>query len=212
MGAARSVDDMAMITLGTGVGGGILLGGTIWHGMMGMAGELGHMTVEPEGQQCGCGNRGCLEQYASATAIVRMAREQTASLNPSEPSATALSIYDLACNGSGSEREVFRRVGRALGIAIAGLVNALNLPMYVIGGAVSNAWDEFAPSMFQELQQRSVVYAASDPRPSLERIGAARQVEPSGEFKTTIAKTLLGSDAGLYGAARLAMVVANARK
>ncbi|MGZ4733899.1 MAG: ROK family protein, partial [Terriglobales bacterium] len=75
LGAARDVDDMAMLTLGTGVGGGIVLKGRIWHGMTGMAGEFGHMTVEPEGPPCGCGNRGCLEQYASATAVVRMAKE-----------------------------------------------------------------------------------------------------------------------------------------
>src|SRR6202043_1941990 len=66
LGAARDVDDMAMLTLGTGVGGGIVLRGRIWHGMTGMAGEFGHMTVEPEGPPCGCGNRGCVEQYASA--------------------------------------------------------------------------------------------------------------------------------------------------
>src|SRR5437016_327212 len=70
---------MEKITLGTGVGGGIVMDGKIWHGMTGMAGEFGHMTVEPEGPQCGCGNRGCLEQYASATAVVRMAREAIAS-------------------------------------------------------------------------------------------------------------------------------------
>ena len=78
LGAGRHVGDMAMLTLGTGVGGGVILNGKIWHGMTGMAGEFGHMTVEAEGQQCGCGNRGCVEQYASATAVVRMAREAIA--------------------------------------------------------------------------------------------------------------------------------------
>ena len=67
---------MAMLTLGTGVGGGIVLGGRIWHGMTGMAGEFGHMTIASQGIPCKCGNRGCLEQYASATAVVRMAREK----------------------------------------------------------------------------------------------------------------------------------------
>src|SRR5271165_3551968 len=79
LGAAKDVDDMAMLTLGTGVGGGVVLKGRIWHGMTGMAGEFGHMTVEPEGPPCGCGNRGCVEQYASATAVVRMAKEAIAS-------------------------------------------------------------------------------------------------------------------------------------
>src|SRR5713226_3639409 len=79
LGAARDIEDMAILTLGTGVGGGLVLGGRIWHGMTGMAGEFGHITVEPEGVPCPCGNRGCLERYASATAVVRMAREAIAS-------------------------------------------------------------------------------------------------------------------------------------
>ncbi|HZU30944.1 MAG TPA: ROK family protein, partial [Candidatus Angelobacter sp.] len=73
LGAGRDVSDLCMITLGTGVGGGFVVNGKPWHGVMGMAGELGHMTVIPEGEPCGCGNHGCLEQYASATSIHRMA-------------------------------------------------------------------------------------------------------------------------------------------
>src|SRR5271165_2881197 len=78
LGAAKDYSDVAILTLGTGVGGGLVLGGAIWRGTNGMAAEFGHTTVEPEGQLCGCGNRGCLEQYASATAVVRMAREAIA--------------------------------------------------------------------------------------------------------------------------------------
>src|ERR1700738_5512707 len=74
LGAARDVDDMVMLTLGRGGGGGMGLEGRLWRGMTGMAGEFGHMTVEPEGPPCGCGNRGGVEQYASATAVVRMAK------------------------------------------------------------------------------------------------------------------------------------------
>src|SRR5437016_8471322 len=92
LGAGRHVGDMAMLTLGTGVGGGLVMGGKIWHGMTGMAGEFGHMTVDPEGQQCGCGNRGCLEQYASATAIMRMAREVIATGDD-----FACHAYDRGC-------------------------------------------------------------------------------------------------------------------
>src|SRR5215470_7437402 len=78
LGAAAAVDDMCMVTLGTGVGGGLVLHGRIWHGMLGMAGELGHINVEAEGAPCGCGSRGCLEQYASALAVKRMAAEAVA--------------------------------------------------------------------------------------------------------------------------------------
>jgi glucokinase len=215
LGAARHVDDMAMLTLGTGVGGGIVLGRVIWHGMTGMAGEFGHITVEPEGVQCKCGNRGCLEQYASATAVVRMAREaieqriapglsHAASANP-EFSAKA--VYNLAIQGDGEAKKIFRRVGRALGIVIADLVNALNLPMYVVGGGVSSAWEAFSPAIFDELRKRSMVYAATAP-PSVpgEEQGASAQVEPGGPTRTIVTRALLGSDAGLYGAARLPMV------
>ncbi|HEU5450827.1 MAG TPA: ROK family protein, partial [Terriglobales bacterium] len=74
LGAAKGFDDMLMITLGTGVGGGMVLRQKVWHGMTGMAGELGHITVDPNGPKCGCGNQGCVEQFASASAVVRMAR------------------------------------------------------------------------------------------------------------------------------------------
>jgi glucokinase len=217
LGAARDAEHMAILTLGTGVGGGIVFGERIWHGMTGMAGEFGHVTVEPEGVPCGCGNRGCLERYSSATAIVRMAREAIAK-NPaselsraasSNPEFSAKAVYNLAIEGDEEAKRIFRCVGWALGIAIAGLVNALNLSMYVIGGGVSSAWDAFSPTVFEELRQRSLVYAATDPCPvsgSEAARGAAGQVEPGGPTKTIVTRALLGSDAGLYGAARLPLL------
>jgi len=213
LGAARDFDDMAMLTLGTGVGGGLVLGGRIWHGMTGMAGEFGHTTVEPDGALCGCGNRGCLEAYASATAVMRMAREAIASgaaadlarAASSDPEFTAKTVYNLAIEGDEDARHVFRRVGRALGIVLSDLVNSLNLPIYVIGGGVSNAWDAFAPSIFEELRRRSMVYAATAPD-SAPGEGASAKVKANSTTKTVITRALLGSDAGLYGAARLPMV------
>ena len=74
MGAGREVDDLVLLTLGTGIGGGIIVGGRVLRGQLGMAGELGHLTVVPNGNPCGCGNRGCVEKHASATAIAAMAR------------------------------------------------------------------------------------------------------------------------------------------
>ena len=215
LGAARDVGDMAMLTLGTGVGGGLVLGGRVWHGMNGMAGEFGHTTVEAEGHPCGCGNRGCLEQYASATAIVRMAREAIANNGASglaraahsDPEFSAKSIYNLAIQGDEEARRIFRRVGRALGIVLSVMVNSLNLPMYVIGGGVSSAWEAFSPAIFEELRQRCMVYAATAPSDSLSTsTGASAHVEPGSGNKTIITRALLGSDAGLYGAARLPMI------
>lgn len=196
LGAGRKVDDLCMVTLGTGVGGGIVLGGRIWHGMTGMAGELGHITVEPEGPPCGCGNRGCVEQFASATAIERMAREAAAGGGAPALARVAAkrgfsseTVCQLAEAGDGAAQEIFRRVGRALGILIAAQVNTFNLPMYVIGGGVSEAWEMFSPAMFEEVRQRSFVYAATS----------------TGKSATVITRAKLGSDAGLFGAARLAL-------
>jgi glucokinase len=205
---------MAMLTLGTGVGGGLVLGGKIWHGMTGMAGEFGHMTVDPEGQLCGCGNHGCLEQYASATAIMRMAREMIATGDApglakaasADAEFSAREIYNLAIQGDEQARRIFRRVGRALGIALATMVNGLNLEMYVIGGGVCSAWEAFSPTIFEELRQRAMVYAATAPADPLRMpSGASGQKEPGSGRTTIITRALLGSDAGLFGAARLPM-------
>jgi len=188
--------------------------------MNGMAGEFGHVTIEPEGHACGCGNRGCAEQYASASAIVRMAREAIASGQaPSLAKAAssdvefgAKSIYNLAMQGDEPARRIFQSFGRYLGLLLAGLVNVLNLEMYVIGGGASSAWNTFAPSMFDELRQRSVVYAGTAPTGPLksESSGknevASAHAQSRSERKTIITRALLGSDAGLYGAARVAVV------
>jgi glucokinase len=220
LGAAKEHDDMAMLTLGTGVGGGLVLGGKIWHGMNGMAGEFGHTTVEPEGHPCGCGNRGCLEQYASATAVVRMAREGIAEHSSSalaraaheDAEFSAKSIFNLAIQGDEDAKRIFRRVGRAIGIVLSAMVNSLNLPIYVIGGGVASAWEAFAPSIFEELRQRCMVYAATaPPDPLAQGGGASAHVEPGPGRKTIITRALLGSDAGLFGAARLPMI-AEARR
>ena len=201
LGAARNVDDMLMLTLGTGVGGGLVLGGRIWHGARGMAGEPGHINVLRDGHPCGCGSHGCLEQYASATAVVRLAREAIGSgkapaLAKAEADGklSARAVFELAEQGDRPAQEVYKVAGRALGVALAGLINLLNLPIYVVGGGVSDAWDAFAPAMLDEVEKRSFVYRATAP-----------ESQAPGQ-KTLIARALLGSDAGLIGAARLPML------
>ncbi|MGO9864696.1 MAG: ROK family protein [Terriglobales bacterium] len=215
LGAARDYSDMAMITLGTGVGGGLVFEGKIWDGANGMAGEWGHATVEPDGHPCGCGNQGCLEQYASATAVVRMAREAIAANGApalaraanSDPEFSAKSIFNLAIQGDEDARRIFRQVGRSLGIMLSTLVNTLNLPIYVIGGGAASAWEAFSPAMFEQLRRRSLVYAATAPDdPAARKEGASAVVKPGPGHKTIITQALLGSDAGLYGAARLPMI------
>jgi glucokinase len=212
LGAARDVENMAMLTLGTGIGGAIVLGGKLFYGMSGMAGEFGHVTIEPDGVPCGCGNRGCAERYASATAVVRMAREaiesgiapELAKAANSDPEFSAKSVYNLAIQGNVDAQRIFQRFGQALGILLADLVNVLDLDMFVIGGGVVSAWDAFAPKMFAELRERSLVYAASAPEePTGKKEGASAQIASYSRKKTIITQALLGSDAGLYGAARL---------
>jgi glucokinase len=204
LGAGRDFDSMCMYTLGTGVGGGLVVNGGIWRGWNGMAGELGHCNVEPEGHACKCGSHGCLEQYASATAVVRMARQALASGAVTQlrgfagTELTARLVYEIATRGDSVAKQIFECVGRALGLAIANMVNTVNLPLYVIGGGVSSAWDAFSPALFDEVRKRSFVYAWTTAEDGKGVGGRQRS--------TRITRALLGGDGGLYGAARLPMV------
>ena len=123
MGTGHDVEDLVLLTLGTGVGGGIISNGRIIHGFLGMAGELGHITVVPNGNPCGCGNVGCLEKHASATAV-----EATAKLLNLGDNLTSLDVYNMALEGNQTARRVFESMGSALGIALAMLVNTFNFP------------------------------------------------------------------------------------
>lgn len=203
LGAGRDATALCMVTLGTGVGGAFIFNGEIWHGMTGMAGEIGHMTVTPDGPPCGCGNRGCLEQFASATAIKRMAREfaaagqapELARAIEADPDFSAKVVFQYALQGDAAAQQIMDTVGWALGVVLSSLVDALNLSMYVIGGGVSSAWEAFSPALFRELSRRSIVFRASDPAENR-----------PGKKKTIVTRALLGSDAGLIGAARLPLL------
>ncbi|MFN7936374.1 MAG: ROK family protein [Bryobacteraceae bacterium] len=177
IGAGRDVDDLVLLTLGTGIGGGIISHGRVLHGFVGMAGELGHLTVVPNGNPCGCGNVGCLEKHASATAI-----ESMANLMALGEHLSAKDVYDLAMNGEERAVRIFESMGQALGIAIAMLVNVFNYPLYLMSGGVLAAWDFFYPALEKEVRWRSFSYRNTN---------------------TRIAKAELGSEAGLYGAAYL---------
>ncbi len=177
VGAGRDVKDLILITLGTGIGGGIVIDGRVLHGHLGMAGEIGHMTIYPDGNPCGCGNCGCLEKHASATAIAAMGR-----MMHFGDRITAEGVYELALQGNERALLIFHSVGRALGVALANLINLFNFPLYLLTGGPLPAWDKFAPAMFEEIKKRSLTY---------------------GRDSTRVEKALLGGDAGLYGAAYL---------
>ncbi|HSP63286.1 MAG TPA: ROK family protein, partial [Pyrinomonadaceae bacterium] len=188
-GAARPCKTIICFTLGTGVGGAVILDGQLWRGVDGTAGELGHTSVEPfGGVQCKCGNVGCLEVYASATAIVRMTREgltqnSSSSLN-SIPAAelTSAGIASAATARDPLALEVFRKAGVYLGIAMANAVNIFNPEMIVVGGGVSAAWNLLAQPARDEVAKRAFPVPAA---------------------RCQIVSAECGDDAGLLGAAWL---------
>ena len=191
-GRTYGVESLCMLTLGTGVGNGLILDGNIWHGSNGMGGEGGHIIVQDvDGAPCGCGGAGCLEQYASATAILRIAGEIMGTDAPGSSHEVAL----MAAAGNRRCIQVFERVGRALAIALTALINTLNLPLYTIGGGACEAWDLFAPVMFRELHTRSYVYRLTAPD-----VLQPASLEPQ---KTYILRAELGANAGLLGACLL---------
>ncbi len=214
-GQRFDVESLCMLTLGTGVGGGIILHGRILQGMVGMAGEVGHIVIFPEGRACGCGGRGCLEMYASATALRRTALEAITEAQASghtgaravgllrlaelNPDFQAHDVARLAEGGDVEALAIFTEMGRCLGFALATLVNTLNLPLYVLGGGSAAAWPLFAPSMFRELRERSYVYRATEPLVLELTIPVAGRVPG----KTYVVPAELGADSGLMGAAYL---------
>ncbi len=186
-GAGRGHRTIICVTLGTGVGGGIILDGRLWRGVNGSAAEIGHMGVDPfGGVPCTCGSEGCLEVYASATAIVRMAREGLAghpeSVLQSAEDLTSEKIYCAGVAGDALALEVFRRMGTYLGVGLASLINLLNPEMIVIGGGVVNGWNLFEKPMIHEVNARAFPI-------------------PAAQVKIVAAEC--GDDAGLLGAAHL---------
>jgi glucokinase len=152
-GAARQADDsMVMITVGTGIGGGIVLNGELWRGANGIAGELGHIQSVPDGHPCGCGRLGCLEQYASGNALVRFARAGARQepdragllleLSGGDPLAiTGRQITEAAQHGDGVARDAFAQIGYWLGVAMADLAQSFDPQVLVVGGGVIDAGD-----------------------------------------------------------------------
>ncbi len=198
LGAGQGEPNLLGITLGTGVGGGLVLDGRLWHGSGGTAAEIGHMTIEPDGERCNCGNTGCLETLASATwtvkwLLARLEEGAPSSLAPlwrqSPQELTARRLSEAAAAGDALAQQALARVGRALGIAIANVVHLLGIPTVILGGNFANAWEQFIPALEEELSRRLTFF----PRQAL-------RLRPAS----------LGDNAGLVGAARLAREVSRA--
>lgn len=187
LGASKGVAGSICVTLGTGVGGGIIIDRKILRGIDGTAAEIGHICVEPFGAPCGCGSRGCIEQYSSASAIVRLAREienqYPKSILHEKSKITSLDVYEAGRQNDELALEVFRQVGFYLGIALAGLVNVLNPEVIVIGGGAAAGWDLFIGHVREQIESRAFREPARRAR---------------------IIRAELGDAAGILGVAKLA--------
>lgn len=195
-GAGREFDDMIMVTVGTGIGGGIVIDGALRRGNLGVAAEIGHMNIIPDGYPCGCGRNGCWEQYASGNALVREARALAVQMRAD--AALMLSLGDgtpegvqgkhvttAALEGDPVAVETFRRAGTWLGRGIADLCAILDPEAIVIGGGVSEAGDVLLAPARAVLAEKIIGHGYRE----LPQIRAA----------------MLGNDAGVIGAANLAI-------
>ncbi len=192
-GAGRKVSSLICMTMGTGIGGGIILDGKVWHGAHGMGGEIGHITVNPEGRLCNCGSYGCLESYSSATGMVKGAIEAISEgrrttlkrlSNGDNSKITAKMIHLAALKGDRLSIAILKEAGRYLGIGIASLLNTLNPEIIILTGAVTGAWDFFMPAARREIERRAH-------KAIIER--------------TKIVPGMLPESAGIIGAAGLAL-------
>lgn len=188
-GAAQGVDDVVMITLGTGIGAGIVAGGRMINGYCGTGGEIGHIIVnEDEMEPCNCGQYGCLEQYASATGIVRMAKRKLAQSSQETALSqmehfTAKDIFDMAQKGDLLALEIVEENCRILGATLSNVACVTNPEIIVIGGGVSKAGDILINTIEKYFKETAF--------------------RPCKDTKFKIAE--LGNDAGIYGAMRLVM-------
>lgn len=187
-GGARGYKDVVMVTLGTGVGGGIVMEGSILPGSVGAAGEIGHFHVnDDEKEACNCGNHGCLEQYVSATGVVRLAKERLADEGTQSilrgTQVTAKDVWDAVKKGDLLALEVAEDFGRYLGTALACVACVVNPEVFVIGGGVSKAGNILIDYIQKNFQKNTFVGCR----------GAL----------FTLAQ--LGNDAGIYGAAKMVL-------
>lgn len=164
IGAARGARNVVGITIGTGIGGGLIIDGKLYHGSSDVAGEIGHMTIDQTGRRCGCGNYGCLEAYASGPNIAERAREALRAGDKSSlpdlvggdvENITAATVYEAAKQGDFVAREVVRDTARFLGTGLANLLNVFNPDVVVVSGGVTQAGDALFEPLRNEVRRRA---------------------------------------------------------
>ena len=191
-GAGVGYKNVVALTLGTGVGGGVVIDGRVYHGSQNTAGELGHTVVEPDGRYCGCGNQGCLEAYAGAKHIVERTQEKiktgrstvlAKAIKRGKP-LTPRQIAEAAHAGDKVAREIFAETGRYIGIALTSIAHILNPQLAIIGGGIAEAGETL---LFDPIRTEFAKRAMDIPA------------------RMKIVKAYLGNDAGIVGAAMLAL-------
>lgn len=184
VGAGKDAESLVMITLGTGIGGGIVINNKLWRGVNNVAAEIGHMVIKLDGPKCSCGNYGCIEAYASATALVRRFKESlqngaSSSLKDCKE-ITAKAINDAAFEGDGASLNIIRETGQYLGIALVNIMHVLNPEVIVLTGGMIGSGDLLMNPIKQIIKEKAFEASAKE---------------------TKIVFSELGNDAGIIGAA-----------
>lgn len=183
MGSASGEASYALVTLGTGIGCGLVFDGKLWQGASGGAGEAGHLCIERDGRPCNCGGTGCFEQYASARGLVQTYRELAGASAQGEDGLQALDVVERCRVGEASAAAAIEAYGRDLGVGLASIARLVDPGVILVGGGVSKSFDLFAPAMRVAFEQHLAGDAAM----------------------TEIRSAALGNDAGIVGAAFFAM-------
>ena len=188
VGSGKGYDSLVMVTLGTGVGGGVIVNGKIVEGATGAAGEIGHMHMnDDEEKQCNCGNHGCLEQYASATGIVNILEKELAASDEDsvmrKKKHTAKDVWDAVEEGDALAIRVAEQFGNYLGKGLSIIADVINPEIFVIGGGVSLSGDVIMPFITKNFEKH-VFHACRG---------------------TKFTRAILGNDGGIYGAAKLVL-------
>ena len=173
-GSARGVEDFTYIKLATGIGSGQILRGEIYRGSSGMAGEIGHVSIDPAGEPCICGNRGCLTTFAGATALVKRARELATAHPDSELNGTEITLTaleDAALRDDPLALQVFDEAARHLGGSIAGLLNLMNPAAVILGGSITRVGDRILTPLKETVMQRTLVGSVASTRIRMTSLG-----------------------------------------
>ena len=184
VGAGKEADSLVMLTLGTGIGGGIVINNKLWRGVNNVAAEIGHMVIQMDGPKCSCGNYGCIEAYASATALVRRFKELLKSGMPSSlkdaGDVTAKMINDAAFQGDKASLDIIKETGHYLGVALVNIMHVLNPEVIVLTGGMIGSGDLLMNPIKQVIKEKAFEASAKE---------------------TKIVFSQLGNDAGIIGAA-----------